>query len=442
MEKYTASTSFCDKTKTGKVLVNIEENCRDEKECERLNQTNSIYHPESSFRYNTEMAKKNIALVECSSLEEAYERVLGQSVEEFNARQKRKDRKTTVEKVVEGYLKKGGFEAVPLVVQVGNAEKAPDVETCEKIITEYIEEFQKRFPQMVVVSAYIHKDEDRRVNPEAKGTTHGQIYMLPIKEKGKAKEPSKWRGPDTQLGLTEALEQMGYTNDAKFEVGGEKKHDYKNGALAQFQKDFNGLLDEICLKYGIEVDHPQRGKKVSHQDQREYKEGLLTEKVASQKASIEENDEILDFQIAAISSMDRETERLQAELTEAQEKVTHLTAQVKEKTTLLERLEGLFVALQSKVEDFFSTKEKHAKMEATERQKGKPESILHRTFGSARKAREEAESAYSKLKGVPFKGEAVESVESTFQSFEQKADFYKEAVEKVEEELEVEGWEL
>lgn len=117
-----------------------------------------------------------------------------------------------------------------------------------------------------------------------------------------------------------------------------------------------------------------------------------------------------------------------------------LEEKVKAKESLLERLEGLFVALQYKVETFFTTKEKHASLEATERQKGKPEQILHRVFGSARKAQKEAESAYSKLKALPFTGEAVESVESTFQSFEQKADRYREAVEEVEEELE--GWEL
>lgn len=208
-----------------------------------------------------------------------------------------------MEKVVENYIKKGGDECQSLIVQVGNAESAPSPEVCEEILKEYLDEFQKRFPQMIVVSAYIHKDEDHRLNPKyATGTMHEQIYILPIKEKSKCSEEQqkKWRGPDVQLGLTAALEQMGYDNSKTILIEKKDKegnpildeegkpvmvegHDYKNGALAQFQKDFNSLLDEICKKHDIEILHPQRGKKVSHEDQRAYKEGKMNEEIIQLK---------------------------------------------------------------------------------------------------------------------------------------------------------------
>lgn len=284
METFTGSTNFSDRSKKGKVLHNFKENARTEEECKKLNEQNEMYHPETSFHYDVEVAKElNVALVECKDLEEAYERVLGESVQRYNTG-KKPSRQTSVEKVVEGYINKGGDEVQSLIVQVGNQENAPRPEVLEQIYKEYLREYKERFPNMVVVQAHIHKDEDWRLNAKngATGTMHLQMHILPIKKKELSKEPKKWRGPDVQLGLTGALEQMGYSNEGKVKVqekdeegnllydeNGEpimvEKHDYKNGALAQFQKDFNGLLDEICAKYDIEIDHYQRGKKVTHQ---------------------------------------------------------------------------------------------------------------------------------------------------------------------------------
>ena len=429
MEKFTGSTSHSDRATKGKnkgqILINILENHRDEEELKRLN-ANAILEGKEP-KYDIEKSKQNIEIIRPSelSIEGCYEDVFKESIERFNATQKRSDRKQSVEKILDK-MRHSNILQDPLqamVVQVGNKERHPSKEVLIDIYNDYVDEFKNRFPNLKIVSCAIHLDE---TDP------HLQFYYIPVKYKEKCTEEAqkKWRGIDMQPSMTGALEQMGYSNEATksiiLEDGSVREmKDFKQGALAQFQKDFNGLLDEICKKYDIEIDHYLRGKKVQHQDTKTWEE-LRKEKEL--EAHIDQLEEAKTTLIIA-------NDELQGE-------VTHLTAQVKEKTTLLERLEGLFVALQSKVEDFFSTKEKHAKMEATERQKGKPESILHRTFGSARKAREEAESAYSKLKGVPFKREAVESVESTFRSFEQKADCYKEAVEKVEEELEVEGWEL
>lgn len=351
MEQYTGSTSFSDRSKSGNILHNFAENRRDEKECQKLNETNEMYHPYSHFHYDAEIAKMNETLVECKNLEEAYEKVLGPSVEAFNARQKRKDRQTSVEKVVENYIKKGGDACQSLIVQVGNAESAPSPEVCEMILKEYKDEFEKRFPNMVIVSAYIHKDEDRRLNPKyATGTMHEQMYILPIKKKSLCSEEQqkKWRGPDVQLGLTAALEQMGYDNSKTIMVEKKDKegnpildekgkpilvegHDYKNGALAQFQKDFNSLLDEICLKHNIEILHPQKGQKVSHEDQRAYKEGKLTEEIAQlkeEKNFLQEKKESLEtekiYMEETISSLKSEKNGLESQIVVFKERVAQI----------------------------------------------------------------------------------------------------------------------
>ena len=67
--------------------------------------------------------------------------------------------------------------------------------------------------------------------------------------------------------------------------------DYKQGALAQFQKDFNGLLDEICKKYDIEIDHYMSGKKVQHQDTKTWEE-LKKEKALTEKNELLQKENI------------------------------------------------------------------------------------------------------------------------------------------------------
>lgn len=57
--------------------------------------------------------------------------------------------------------------------------------------------------------------------------------------------------------------------------------------MSQWQKDFNGLLDEICLEHGIELDHYQRGQKVSHQDTLDYQEGKIQAAVQYAKDTLE-----------------------------------------------------------------------------------------------------------------------------------------------------------
>lgn len=272
----------------------------------------------------------------------------------------------------------------------------------EKMCREFLEDFKKKNPQLVVVGAYLHGDEP--------GGVHMHIDYIPLAYQNRT-------GLAVQPVESRSLQEMGYEKVEECYDASTKSFDLPK---TRFEEAMREVMDQIAERHGLEV--LVKGEKRAHLEKEDF--------IAHQE---------LEATKAELSQVKGEKETLEEYAQELQEEVSHLTAQVKEKTTILERLEGLFVALQYKVEEFFTTKEKHASLEATERQKGKPEQILHRVFGSARKAQKEAESAYSKLKGLPFKGEAVESVESTFQSFEQKADLYREAVESVEEELE--GWE-
>ena len=235
------------------------ENHRDEEEIKRLNANRILEGKEP--KYDLEKAKDNIEIVRPSELtvEGCYKDVFGESIKRFNATQKRSDRKQSVEKIL-SKMESSNVLQEPLqamVVQVGNRERHPSKEVLIKIYNDYINEFKNRFPNLKIVSCAIHLDE---TDP------HLQFYYIPVKYKAKCSEEAqkKWRGIDMQPSMTGALEQMGYSNEATktvvLEDGTTKEmKDYKQGALAQFQKDFNGLLDEVCKDYGIEIDHYMSG---------------------------------------------------------------------------------------------------------------------------------------------------------------------------------------
>lgn len=298
MRTYTGSTNCDDRAKRGKnrgkIMVNLLENCRDPEEIERLNQ--QYIQNGKPPKYDINKANLNIYYETCRTEEEAFLSVFGESMERYNNSQKRNDRKTSMEKEL-AKLDKGKVQQELIhcmVVQVGNHDEHPPVDECVEILQEYLAEFRRRFPNMRIVSCSIHLDELED------GTPHLQMYTIPVKTKEQHEAMGtgkKWSGMDIQPSLTGALEQMGYSNDATVLVpkkdaagnpildeNGEpvlaEKHDYKNGAMAQWQKDFNGLLDEIALNHGIAIDHYLRGKKVEHQDTRDYYAGKIDKETA------------------------------------------------------------------------------------------------------------------------------------------------------------------
>ena len=286
MRTYTGSTS-CDDRATrgnnkGKIMVNLKENVRDPEEIQRLN--NQCIQYGKPPHYDLDKAQRNIVYESCLTTEEAFLNVFGEAMEAFNSRQKANARKTSLEKEL-AKLDKGRVKQElihTMIIQVGNKDSRPDEEECVAILQEYLAEFRRRWPNMRIVNAAIHLDED---------TPHLQIYFVPVKTRDQHEamdNAKKWSGMDVQPSLRGALEQMGYTNDATMTTeDGKVMHDYKQGAMAQWQRDFNGLLDEIALNHGIEIDHYQRGQKVSHQDTLDYQEGRLQEAVQYAKDTLE-----------------------------------------------------------------------------------------------------------------------------------------------------------
>lgn len=352
MEKFTGSTSHSDRATKGKnkgrIMVNLLENHRDEEEIKRLNANRILEGKEP--KYDLEKSKENIEIVIPSelSIEGCYEDVFKESIEKFNAKQKRSDRKQSVEKILDK-MEHSNIIQDPLqcmVVQVGNAEKNPGKEVLIPLYYDYLMEFQERFSNMKVVSAAIHLDEE---------TPHLQFYYVPVKYKEKCTEEvqKKWRGIDMQPSMTGALEQMGYSNEAKKMVELEdgtvrEMKDFKQGALAQFQKDFNGLLDTICKEYGIEIDHYMSGKHVQHQDTKTWEE-LKKEK------DLTEKNEILQKEIKQLQD---KKENLETEKIFMEETISSLKS---EKNSLESQIKGIKTTIKNWVDKFHELKPKAIK---------------------------------------------------------------------------------
>ena len=407
MEKYTGSTS-CDDRATrgkdkGKIMVNLKENVREEEEIQRLNDQCVQYGKPP--HYDLEKAQRNITYENCLTNEEAFMYVLGEAMESFNASQKRNDRKTSLEKELEK-LEKGKVKQElihTLIVQVGNKDSRPSEEECVEILKEYLEQFRERFPNMKIVNAAIHLDED---------TPHLQMYFIPVKtrERHEAMETGKkWSGMDVQPSLKGALEQMGYSNDASITLeDGREVKDYKRGAMAQWQKDFNGLLDEICLTHGIELDHYMRGQKVSHQDTLDYQEGRIQRDVTNAKNELNNVEADLTNKLFA-------TQEAQEALQDVEGKKTDAESDLEALRGKYEALEGKYEALEGKYEVMEAkAKAEEARAATAEKKANEAEAKLASIF-SQFKARVEAwihsSESLRKVLRRPLKPENKEKIE-------------------------------
>lgn len=190
-----------------------------------------------------------------------YERLFSSAVSEYNARQKRNDRKITVSyyehqfgrgyspNVVTSADKRKSFYED--VVQIGDMKDTGvgtvDAETAKAVLTEYMNGFEQRNPNFKVFCAVLHMDE---------ATPHLHIDYVPIGNYS--------RGIPVQNGIAQALSEMG------FGVG-------KN-AIARWRQSEYEVLKSICIRYEIELAPPK--KSVGSKSVELYKEEKrLEEKV-------------------------------------------------------------------------------------------------------------------------------------------------------------------
>ena len=235
-------------------------------------------------------------------IEDLYEELFSDSIERYNAKQKRNDRKIVGGS--QGYLakvrdewnnyyhkgiynKEGKFvrhfndyeDALKhlnynkgknprsayyeSIVQIGNQKHQPDESICKAILKEYVDTFQERNPNLRLMEVHYHADE---------ATPHIHMDFVPFATGYK-------QGMDVQNGFDKALMQQ-----MDLERSGTK---FKTPSLAWYEQEQKVLAD-IALSYGIEISSEkvlEPGKK-EHESVKAYKERMQAKQELEQDKAV------------------------------------------------------------------------------------------------------------------------------------------------------------
>ena len=189
-------------------------------------------------------------------VEDAYAELFAESLQEYNAKQKRNDRK--IENYYE-HIKNGSREEAfyEVVVQFGCAKSCPvgseggDIAT--KMLDEYMKSFQARNPNLKIFSAHLHLDE---------ATPHLHIDFIPFYTKGKKLGLSKG------VSMRAALEEQGFSN----------KH-VKANSLIAWQDSEREIMDELLTRHNF--SRKVKNANYAHMTVEEYKEKQDLKKILS-----------------------------------------------------------------------------------------------------------------------------------------------------------------
>lgn len=245
------------------------------------------------------------------SLSEAYDQIFGAAIEEYNAKQKRKDRQITdylTDIKNSGNNEKQFYE---IVVQIGKKEDtgvlneggelSVDAKAAQEILDEYVRSFQERNPNLYLFNAVLHMDE---------ATPHLHLDYIPVAHGYKTKM-------HTRNSLTKALQEMGI-EPATSKLDNETMH---------WQKRERDFLMGICRERGLEVE--VLGEKRDNYTIPEYKAARqaadeLTAELEILNAEKQEAE-------AVIASINSEAENSREEVAESKQHLAEINAEIAER---------------------------------------------------------------------------------------------------------------
>lgn len=242
-----------------------------------------------------ERTKDNITYIR-ESLESAYEHCFGEAIEEYNAQQKRNDRKIDG---VAGYMdkirnsKNGEKLFYEILVQVGNMFDThigtPSGDVATKILDAYMRDFKANNPNIYVFNAVLHLDEQ---------TPHLHIDYIPVAKGYK-------QGMMVRNSLDKALKQQGISGKATR---------FENSTIAWQNKE-KDRIEVIMREYGLERAE-ETGLNRGHLTVDQFK--AVAEQVSNEVASLPEQIEskptLLDKDKVVVKKSDLEQLEYRAKL--------------------------------------------------------------------------------------------------------------------------------
>jgi hypothetical protein len=204
-----------------------------------LNHNNRIHIYEN---VDSSKTKNNIYYAK-ESLEDAYQKCFDEAVENYNAKQKRADRKinnyythlfgnANKDTVATSSNKENSFYEI--VVGIGDkntcAVGSDDGELATKILDEYAKGFSERNPNFYVFNSVMHLDET---------TPHLHIDYVPVADGYK-------NGLEIRNSQSVALQKMGF---------GKNKN-----SINEWRKQERKILEGLCKKYNLEIAEETKGR--------------------------------------------------------------------------------------------------------------------------------------------------------------------------------------
>jgi hypothetical protein len=229
----------------------------------------SINHNTRAFTAKNVDSERSIDNVEfCNQdIKAVYHEMFDDALERYNAKQKRNDRKIDnyYEKIRQSRQEKLFYEAI---FQIGNKDdmnaKSSDGELAKNILTDFMEEFQQRNPNLRVFSAHLHMDEE---------TPHLHIDFIPFTTNSK-------RGLDTRVSLKSALADMG------FRGGTRGSTEWNQWMDAEKQE-----LSKVMERYGVEWK--QLGTNREHLSVLDFKKQERIKEIEQLDAIVEDKKETI-----------------------------------------------------------------------------------------------------------------------------------------------------
>ena len=253
---------------------------------------------------------------------DAYNRLFGQALEEYNNKQKRSDRKIRdyYNHICNDKMKHPVYE---MIIAVGSRDNTVDEETGYSVLRAFYDGWKQRNPNLELIGAYYHADED--------GVPHIHIDYVPV-------ATGYVNGMTTQSALVKALGQQGFHKEGKAT------------AQIKWEKRENTTLEKLCNSFGIDVEHPLiEGRKhieterykfqaqvqadIQEMEQKRQKAQHQTdlaeeqERIAKQK--VQEEQDNLDWQREQLENLNLEIEKLTRERDKRQKQVDKLEKRLK-----------------------------------------------------------------------------------------------------------------
>ena len=246
-----------------------------------------------------------------TEIKKVYHELFDDALERYNAKQKRSDRKidSYYEKIRQSKQEKSYHE---VIFQIGNKDdmnaRSEEGQLAKEILTDFMEEFQKRNPNLYVFSAHLHMDEE---------TPHIHIDFVPFIRGSK-------RGLDTRVSLKGALSEQG------FKGGTRGATEWNQWMEAEKQE-----LSKVMERYGVQWK--QLGTHNKHLS-------------------------VLDFEkqerAKEVAELDKRIEKTETTLCEVQQLVDSRLDRAEELAEVSEQLQKRNDELQSENEDLEDEKEK------------------------------------------------------------------------------------